>query len=89
MLCETRDASSMVHLRRYPVIYSLTNTFEDTKNLDLQGRELQGRRFESTPSPSPLKRQIASLHEDGMPQFTASCSGVVALARANFSSVQL
>ena len=31
------------------------------------------------------KRQIASLHEDGMPKFTASCLDVVALARANFS----
>ena len=27
-------------------------------------------------------RQIAGLHEDGMPKFSASCSDVVALARA-------
>ena len=69
--------------------FALTNTSEDGRIVDLQRRELHGRRFESTPSPSPspLKRQIASLHGDGMPKFTASCSDVMALACANFSCV--
>ena len=53
------------------------------------GRMRSARNFEDTiswkPSPSPPMRQFASLHEDDMPKFTASCSEVVALARANFS----
>ena len=63
--------------------FSLT---EVTRILDLLGRELHGHRFVSSSSPSPLRRQIASPQEDGMPKFPASCSDVVALARAKLSS---
>ena len=67
--------------------FSLTRS--RTRILDLQGRELHGRRFESTPSPSPPKRQIASLQQDGMSKFTVRCSDAVALARTNFSCVHV
>ena len=37
----------------------------------------------------PPKRQIASLQQDGMSKFTVRCSDDVALARTNFSDVNV
>ena len=58
-----------------PLDFSLTDTFEDT--------------ISWRPSLSPPMRQIAGLHEDGMPKFKACCSDVVALERAKSSCVHV
>ena len=71
----TFSTQDLEHARVDSLGFALTDTFEDT----ISGK----------PSQSPPKRHLASLHEDGMPKFTASCSDVAALARASFICVHV